>query len=85
MAPFVGLVEFVGGLLLLAGLMSRLSSTVLMVVMVVAILTAHMSELIGFYEVVTHKNLFYFSALMVLLCFGAGKVSVDSVVLGEKA
>src|SRR5471032_3657033 len=57
LAPFVSGVEFFGGMLLFAGLLTRFAAVPLMIVMVVAILSAKLGEidsietLLGFEEV----------------------------------
>ena len=85
LVPVVAAVEFVGGLLLLAGLLNRLASFALIVIMVVAALTAHMSEFTDFVSSLTQDNVVYISMLFALFCFGAGKASVDAVLFGEKS
>jgi putative oxidoreductase len=84
MAPFIGSVEFFGGLLLLLGLASRLTSLVLTGNMVVAYLTADMDALRAifsdpgkFYGAAPYT--FLFASLLVLV-FGPGCYALDTLV-----
>ena len=75
--------EIVGVVLLTLGLMTRLISIPLIVVMMVAIVTVHLSN--GFsaglngYEI----PLYYMLFLMIFLSHGAGKFSVDRILFGK--
>jgi putative oxidoreductase len=77
MAPFVSGVEFVGGILLILGLLTRFASGALAIVMIVAIAAAKWSEvdsldtLLGFEET-TYLAIFFWLAIA-----GAGKISLD--------
>lgn len=83
-AIFVGCVEFFGGLLLIAGLASRLTGLVLTGNMLVAYITADREALLS---VISNPGKFYgadpytflFAALLVLL-FGPGWFAVDTLI-----
>ncbi len=81
MAPFVGTVEIVGGVLLLAGLFSRLAAVPLLISMLVAIATTKLGLLTtkGFW-VMAHEARTDWSmilSLLFLLIVGAGPLSLD--------
>ena len=80
MAGLVATVEFVGGLLLVAGLGTRWVSAVLAFVMLTAFATAHAEEgfasLSGFTEQAPYP---FLVATLVLLAFGAGRASLDGL------
>lgn len=79
-AWFVSGLEFFGGILLLLGLATRLISVPLMVVMVVATMTAKLPELEDPGDIVTFIEVLYFQLLLWLALRGAGLVSVDAFV-----
>ena len=72
--------EMAGVLLLTLGLASRIISIPLIVVMIVAIVTVHLGN--GFeagnngFEI----PVYYILLLLVVLIYGAGKISVDSII-----
>jgi putative oxidoreductase len=80
LTPFVSGLEFVGGLLLIVGLFTRIAASGLGVVMIVAIRSALWSEvdsletLLGFYET-TCLALFLWLAIA-----GAGPLSLDHLI-----
>ncbi|MBI2343715.1 MAG: DoxX family protein [Deltaproteobacteria bacterium] len=81
MVYLVATVETVGGLLLLLGLVTRLTTLPLIAVMCVAFATAHQEALLG----VLHDPETFFQqapflflyALLILFAFGPGKISID--------
>jgi putative oxidoreductase len=80
-APMIGCIEMVGGILLLVGLFTRGAAFLLACTMVVALLTAHRAEIgeallfdSGLADV---KALPYLVAMLLLLAYGPGKLSVD--------
>jgi len=83
-ALFVGFVEFFGGMLLIAGLASRLTGLVLTGNMLVAYLTADREALFSFFS---NPGKFYgadpytflFAALLILI-FGPGWFALDSFI-----
>ena len=86
-ATAAGLVECVGGLLLLLGLFSRMASAALMVVMVVAYLTAERMALAGLLGIwggpedfVRAGPFLYLLTALIVLAFGPGKLSLDTVI-----
>lgn len=77
-AILAGSTEMAGGLLLIAGLGTRLISVPLAFTMVVAYLTAHRDEAFASLSDFTDQAPFPFlMAALVTLAFGAGKFSVD--------
>lgn len=80
-AGLVGCTEMIGGVLLMAGLGTRLASVPLIVSMVVAYLTAHREE--GFaslYDFTDQAPFMFLCVTLVTLAFGPGKVSLDAAV-----
>jgi uncharacterized membrane protein YphA (DoxX/SURF4 family) len=89
MAPFVGVVEIVGGLLLIVGLLTRLAAIPLIIDMLVATATTKISILVksGFWAAVHEARTDYAMLLgsIFLLLVGAGALSVDARVWLSKA
>jgi putative oxidoreductase len=79
-AHLVATTEFAGGLLLLAGLCTRLASVPLTVIMYGAIATAKRDELHGFSDLVGFSEFLYMVLLVWLIVNGAGLLSLDAVV-----
>lgn len=82
LAPFIGVVEIVGGLLLLMGLLTRPAALVLMLNMIVAISTTKLPLLAseGFWKM-AHESRTDWSMLLgslFLLVVGAGAWSLDA-------
>jgi uncharacterized membrane protein YphA (DoxX/SURF4 family) len=81
MAPFVGLVEIGGGILILAGLLTRLAALALIGDMLVAILTTKIPILIegGFFKMAHEARTDYAMLLgsLFLLLAGSGPWSLD--------
>jgi putative oxidoreductase len=82
MAPFVGVVEIVCGVLILVGLLTRLAAIPLIIDMLVAISTTKIPMLIksGFWAT-AHEARVDFAMLLCLiflLIVGAGAVSIDA-------
>ena len=84
-ALFIGLVEFVGGILFALGFGARLVSLVLFINMTVAYWTADRQAFTGilsapdkFYAAAPYTFLF---ASLLILCFGPGKLSLDSLIV----
>lgn len=76
-AYLAGLSEVGGSVLLLLGLGTRLISIPLMVVMLVAIFTVHLSNGFEASENGFEIPLYYLTILFTLFTFGAGKFSID--------
>jgi len=80
-AHLVASTEFLGGVLLLAGLFTRLASCPLIIIMVVAILTAKREDLHGFSDLIGFPETLYMLLLFWLAIAGAGAASVDKWLL----
>jgi uncharacterized membrane protein YphA (DoxX/SURF4 family) len=83
MAPFVGAVEIIGGVLLLSGFLARLAATPLIINMLVAISTTKVPILLksGFWAM-AHEARVDFAMLLgciFLLIEGAGTWSIDAL------
>lgn len=78
-APFVAGVEFVGGLLVLVGLGTRLIVAPLSVTMVVAIITAKWADVEGLADFAGLSEVDYLVMFFALFTFGAGALSLDAV------
>lgn len=79
-AVFVSSIEFVGGILLILGLGTRIVSALLIGVMAVAIWTAKLPELHGIVDLVNTIELTYLALFVWLTVHGPGVVSVDHLV-----
>jgi putative oxidoreductase len=79
-APFVATVELVGGLLLVAGLGTRLVAVPLAATMAVAIATALWPDLEGTVDLLGKSELVYIVVFAWLAVAGAGAVSLDALV-----
>jgi len=81
LTPFVSGVEFVGGLMMLLGFMTRFASVPLMVVMAVAIITAKWSDVDSLETFLGFEEVSYFVMFAWLGIAGPGPVSLDHLVL----
>lgn len=77
MTPFVSGVEFVGGLLLLLGLFTRLAATPLVIVMVVAIISAKLDQIDSLETLLGFEEVAYMTLFGWLAVAGPGPVSLD--------
>ncbi len=77
-APFVAGVELVGGALLIVGLATRFASIPLIGTMVVAILTAHLSEINSASDLFGLMPFLFILLLGWIVTHGAGSVSLDA-------
>jgi len=84
-APLVATVEFVGGILLLLGLGTRISALLLSGTMVVAVLTAHMKDFAIDSSFADIAPLPFLVATLWLMAKGAGKLSVDHLLAVRSA
>jgi putative oxidoreductase len=81
LTPFVSGVEFVGGILLLAGLLTRFAAVPLMVVMVVAIISAKAGDIDSLETFLGFEEVSYFVMFAWLAIAGPGPVSLDHFIL----
>lgn len=81
LAPFVSGVEFVGGLLLLVGLLTRFAAVPMMIVMVVAIVSAKADQIDSLETFLGFDEVSYFVMFAWLAIAGPGPVSLDHVIL----
>ena len=77
LAPFVSTVEFLGGLLLLLGLFTRLAAVPLMIVMAVAVLTAKWPDIDSLDTLLGFDEMAYLALFLWLAVAGPGLISVD--------
>ncbi len=80
-AALVSCIEFGGGLLLVAGLGTRVVSALLIGVMAVAIWTAKLPDLHGVLDLVNTIELTYLVIFVWLVLSGAGTASLDHVLV----
>ena len=78
-AHLVASTEFAGGLLLLAGLFTRIASAPLAVIMFVAIATAKKDELHGFSDLIGFSEYLYMLLLFWLIISGPGLIALDAL------
>jgi putative oxidoreductase len=83
-AAFVSSFEFIGGILLALGLLSRIAALGLFIDMTMAYLTADREALLGFFSaadkfVAADPFIFWFFALLILI-FGPGKFALDTLI-----
>jgi putative oxidoreductase len=81
LTPFVSGVEFIGGLLLLVGLLTRFAAVPLMIVMVVAIISAKAGDIDSLETFLGFEEVSYFVMFAWLAIAGPGPVSLDHLVL----
>ena len=81
LAPFVSGVEFVGGLLLLIGLLTRFISVPMMIVMIVAIVSAKWGDVDSLETLLGFEEVSYLVMFAWLGIAGPGPVSLDHVIL----
>jgi putative oxidoreductase len=81
LTPFVSGVEFVCGLLLLLGLLTRFAAVPLMIVMVVAIISAKAGDIDSLETLLGFEEVSYFVMFAWLAIAGPGPVSLDHFIL----
>jgi putative oxidoreductase len=81
LTPFVSGVEFVGGLLLLLGLLTRFAAVPLMIVMIVAIVSAKAGDIDSLETFLGFEEVSYFVMFAWLGIAGPGPVSLDHFIL----
>lgn len=85
-AGLVGTAELVGGLLLAIGVGTRFAGAVLSVVLLTAFATAHAQEALASLTAFTEQAPYPFLvATLVLLAFGAGRLSIDGLLRARAA
>ena len=77
LGPFASGVEFFGGILLLVGLLTRIASGALGVVMIVAVAAVQWTEVETFLDLVGLEEVMYLALFLWLAIAGAGPVSLD--------
>jgi putative oxidoreductase len=81
LTPFVSGVEFVGGLLMVLGLLTSFASVPLMIVMVVAIVSAKLGDIDSLETFLGFEEVSYFVMFAWLGIAGPGPVSLDHLIL----
>jgi putative oxidoreductase len=77
LTPFVAGVEFIGGLFLILGLLTRISAAALGVVMIVAIRAAKWGDVDSAYTLLGFEETLYFAIFLWLAIAGPGTLSLD--------
>ncbi|MGQ0455811.1 MAG: DoxX family protein [Hyphomicrobium sp.] len=77
MAPFVSGVEFIGGAFLILGLFTRISATPLVIVMIVAIISAKWDQVDSLQTLLGFEEVAYMALFGWLAVKGPGPVSLD--------
>jgi putative oxidoreductase len=77
LGPFVSGVEFFGGVLLLVGLLTRISAGALGVVMIVAVKSAQWEDVDSLQTLLGLDEVMYLALFLWLAIAGAGRVSLD--------
>ena len=77
LAPFVSGVEFFGGILLLLGLLTRISAGALGVVMIVAIRAAQWDQIDSLETLLGFEEVLYLALFLWLAIAGPGVIAID--------
>ena len=80
MTPLVSGIEFFGGIFLILGFITRISGGALAVVMVVAIISAKLSDIDSLETLLGFEEATYFAVFTWLAICGAGRASLDHVI-----
>jgi putative oxidoreductase len=80
MAPFVGTIELVGGILLIVGLGTRLACIPLIIVMIVALSTAVADQVDSLVSLFALRETLYIGFMIWLMVAGPGRVALDKLV-----
>ena len=80
LTPFVSGVEFVGGVFLLVGLLTRISAGALGITMIVAIRSAKWDQVDSLESLLGFDETAYLALFLWLAIAGAGRLSVDHLV-----
>ena len=81
LTPLASGIEFVGGLMLLFGLLTRFAAVPLMIVMVVAIVSAKLGDIDSLVTLLGFEEVSYFVMFAWLAIAGPGPVSIDHFIL----
>jgi putative oxidoreductase len=84
LTPFVSGVEFLGGLFLLIGLLTRISAGALGVVMIVAIKAAKWGDIDSLETLLGFEEVAYLALFLWLAIAGPGPISVDHLLRKER-
>jgi putative oxidoreductase len=84
MASVVAWCEFLGGILLLAGLFTRFVAAVLSIILTVALLTAHRTALMAFDMKGIGLAFICLGGMLALKILGGGPLSLDRVIFKKK-
>ena len=79
-AQLVAVTEFGCGTLILLGLLTRLASIPLTITMIVAILTAKISDINNIFDLVAMDEFLYIVFFAFLIVNGAGRLSIDAAI-----
>jgi putative oxidoreductase len=85
MTPFVSAVEFVGGILLLLGLFTRIAAVPLVITMVVAVISAKWGDVDSLETLLGFEELAYMALFGWLAVAGPGPISLDWLLQGWRA
>lgn len=77
MAPVASGIEFFGGILLLVGLLTRISAGALGVVMIVAVTAVQWPDVDSFLTLAGLEEVMYLALFLWLAIAGAGRLSID--------
>jgi putative oxidoreductase len=83
-AGMAATVEFVGGILILVGLFTRLAALPMAFVMFIAILTARRPEIDGVASLFAFNEFTYLACFVWLAVAGAGAISLDRLLFGRR-
>ena len=83
LTPFASGVEFVGGALLLVGLLTRIAAAPLAIVMLVAIVSAKWMDVDSLETLLGFEEVAYFTLFTWLAIAGPGPVSLDHLLLSR--
>ena len=84
LTPFVSGVEFVGGILLLVGLFTRIAAAPLVVVMVVAIISAKFGDIDSLETLLGFEEMSYLALFLWLAIAGPGPISIDYLLTRDR-
>jgi putative oxidoreductase len=85
MTPFVSAVEFVGGILLLLGLFTRIAAVPLVITMIVAVISAKWGDIDSLETLLGFEELAYMALFGWLAVAGPGPISLDRLLQSWRA